>query len=258
MTALLRENVAKLSKKKIAKLEPILKSPLPNDISFEQHIENIVSKYYGLSTNELMEMFNIKTKAKSKRAMIISRMLDVNNITKSEEFIKSGMKFKTIKVESNGTIKESMSFPYFDFCELVKEEWESSTIRNMFLSTKFVFAVFKKDKNEVERFENIFFWKMPINDLDIEYKKVFNKTKRILMKGEIVSVIKIRKNKKYYLTNFPKSLENSVGHVRPHAQNKKDVIKLPKQDILTKLDCYPRHSFWLNKKYIVNIIKKTA
>lgn len=255
MTYLLREHVSKLKNKKTVKVESILKKPLSKQETFEQYIEGIVSRYYNQPTDDLLKVFNIKSNAKSKRAILISRMLNVHNISQSEEFIKSGIKFKTIHVESDWQIKESMSFPNFDFCELIKEEWNDSTIRNMFLETKFVFAVFKKDNNMVERFHSLIFWKMPEDDLDIEYKKVFLKTQEILKAGNIVTEIKTIKGKNRYLTNFPKSSENKVGHVRPHAVNKEDTILLPVRDTLTQKKQYPKHCFWLNSKYIKCIIK---
>lgn len=255
MSALLREHVYKADRNISLALEPILKEPLSNEETFENYIESIVSKFYGESTEELFKIFKINTTAKSKRAMLISRILNINSISNSEEFIKSGMKFKTIHVESNWSIKESMSFPSFNFCELANEEWETSTIRNMFLSTKFVFAVFKKDLEGIERFYSTIFWKMPLDDLDIEYKKVFDKTKRLLKDGNIVREIKIHKGKITYFTNFPKSKENRVGHVRPHAKNRDDVCKLPINDNMTSRDTYPKHCFWLNKKYIIDTIQ---
>lgn len=54
-----------------------------------------------------------------------------------------------------------------------------------------------------------------------------------------------RRNGKNY-NNFPKSTENPVCHVRPHAQNSKDTYELPDGRQ------YPKQCFWLNNSYILS------
>ena len=50
---------------------------------------------------------------------------------------------------------------------------------------------------------------------------------------------KEKRNGKNY-KNFPKTAENPVCHVRPHAQNSKDTYELPDGRQ------YPKQCFWLN------------
>ena len=38
-----------------------------------------------------------------------------------------------------------MSFPTYKYTEIVKEEWETSEVKSLFESTKFMFVVFKKN-----------------------------------------------------------------------------------------------------------------
>ena len=50
--------------------------------------------------------------------------------------------------------------------------------------------------------------------------------------------------------NFPKSTENRVCHVRPHAQNASDTYELPDGRM------YPKQCFWLNNSYINTQIRE--
>lgn len=59
-----------------------------------------------------------------------------------------------------------------------------------------------------------------------------------------------------YFTYFPSSAENPYVHVRPHAQDRQDTLPLPVADKLTGLVQYPKHSFWLNRTYILKITTK--
>ena len=58
-----------------------------------------------------------------------------------------------------------------------------------------------------------------------------------------------KRNGKNY-NNFPKSSENPVCHVRPHAQNSKDTYELPDGRQ------YPKQCFWLNNSYILSQLGK--
>ena len=55
---------------------------------------------------------------------------------------------------------------------------------------------------------------------------------------------------------LPGTNDNGVCHVRPHARNTKDTLALPVRDKLTGLTEYTKHCFWLNSKYLENILKE--
>lgn len=63
-----------------------------------------------------------------------------------------------------------------------------------------------------------------------------------------------------YYTNFPGSKFNGVCHVRPHDQksirNLSNGLKLPVIDKISGLKKYTKFCFWLDKKYIRNVIEK--
>lgn len=54
----------------------------------------------------------------------------------------------------------------------------------------------------------------------------------------------------------PSASDNPHVHVRPHAQNRNDTYELPVADKVTGLIQYPKHSFWINRAYILKIIER--
>ena len=115
--------------------------------SFTDFIDNVVYKYKGKTQSELMEELNIDSNAKNVFSMIISRMFNVKSKLKdTDEFTKANIIPKTIRVEPNGKIIESMSFPYFKFDEVMNTDFEDSNLKEELETTKYMFFVFKKDK----------------------------------------------------------------------------------------------------------------
>jgi len=87
---------------------------------------------------------------------------------------------------------------------------------------------------------------MPYADIQ-EAKLVWEKMKVLLKKGHIVKEFTEKGDRK---TFFPSKKENRVSHVRPHARNREDAYPLPVQDVLTGLNTYTKHCFWLNANYV--------
>ena len=95
------------------------------EMTFEESLSERMSMYKGKTVDELAQLFNIKSKAKNLNEILVARMLGVKGkISATEEFVKANIIPKTIRVNSKGTIKESMSFPTFKFNEIVNETWE--------------------------------------------------------------------------------------------------------------------------------------
>ena len=211
--------------------------------TFEQYVEEKIAPYFGKSIPELCEQFHLQTNSKAVTEMVVAKILGLNgHINQTEEFLKANIVVKTIRVNANGRIKESMSFPYFDFCELVKEEWETSTFKEYLESSRFMFVIFKFDEAKVLHLEKVMFWNMPYQDLD-EVKKVWTRTVEVLKQG-----VKIVPTSRGNTNNLPKSTENRVAHVRPHARDQQDVLPLPTGGFM------PKQCFWLNNKYIAEQI----
>ena len=238
---------------KIIKYENILK-----DKSFEDVIIEMFEPFIGKTQKELVEQFNV-TESKATNASIINRILKLNgNVSKTEEFQKANIIAKTIRIEKNGSIKESMSFATFKFKELIMQSWETSDFYDFISQTRFMFVVFKKtdDTESNAILSYIKFWGMP--DADIEEAKIcWENTVNVIKSG-----VNLLKTNNGISNNLPKSTENRVAHVRPHASksyykfdgyesgNQKDGNELPDGRWMTT------QCFWLNRKYVSSIIKK--
>ena len=219
--------------------------------TFSQYVSEVVNKYKGKSQKELMKEFKIDSKAKNINSMLISRMFNVKSkLTDTEEFQKANIIPKTIRIEGNGRIKESISFPAFKYTELTKQNWEDCDLREQLETTKYMFFVFKKVHKEYI-FKVIKLWNMPETDIESSVMEMWKKTYNAVSTGNIVKSITngIRK------TNFPGMSENEVCHVRPHGRNAKDTAPLPVVDKLTGANKYTKHCFWINNSYIKNVLK---
>ncbi len=231
------------------KAESIIKDSL-EEKPFEQYIIEKLQQYFGKSEKDLFRTLNVNTTAKNKYRVLLSKMLKVDgDIEKSAEFQKANIKIKTIRVEKNGKIKESMSFPSFEYNAIIKEKWGTSELHDIFENTKFLFVVFKNNgKNYI--FDKVKIWNMPEVVLEKEVQKVWKKTRKIIKDGNIVREIVGGRCH----TNFPKITENGYCHVRPHAVNTRDTYPLPVKDKLTRKAKFMKHCFWLNSSYIEKII----
>lgn len=215
---------------------PILKNP--TNVTFEEYIKKKINAYKGWSIEELCQKFNINNSAKNRTTTVAFKILGTKN-NKAEEFIKANIQVKSIRISQNGSIKESMSFPYFDFKKLSSESWEDDLFAETLRITKFFFIVYIY-KNDGKLYLNgCQFWNMPNSDIDKNVYEVWKRTKQSINDGTcmIVSNGKI----KY---GFPKKKENPVCHVRPHGKNAQDTLELP-----DGRKC-PKQCFWLNNTYI--------
>jgi DNA mismatch repair protein MutH len=192
-----------------------------------------LTPFYGLDIETIEKKLNLKMNRKAKNffSSLTVKMLGSKK-GKVEELEKAGIVLKTIRLKNSGMPKEDMSFPYFKYQDIVKEYWESSTLKGL-LERKFLFVIFQYNNDRLV-FKKAMFWNIPYADMQ-EAKKVWRET-----------VKRIKRNK---ANDLPKSSENFVLHVRPHGRSNKDV----NEDLFGNF--IVKKSFWLNKKYIKEITK---
>ncbi len=214
--------------------------------TFEEYLIAKVTPYFGKTDRELMRMFGVESTAKNINEVLLAKMLGVQGkIAYTEEFQKAGIIPKTIRVRPNGTIKESMSFPTFDFIKLSQEtEWEESEFYNYLAPTKFLFVIFQENDSGQLVFDRIKFWNIPNEDLE-EVRIVWKRTVSAIREG-----VKLVPTSAGMSNNLPKSSESRVSHVRPHGRNAADKLPLPDGRMMTK------QCFWLNNTYIAEQIKE--
>lgn len=199
--------------------------------------------FYGKTDKEIRKKigWSAPTTAKNYKRLLVNRMLGVSS-NKVEELEKANITLKVVTLEHNGTLKESMSFPAFNYKELVNDVWydeenESMTEFHYLLETKkFLFVVFQKVKGTEEIvLKKIMFWNFPMADLP-EAKRVWEKTVKCIEENNY--------------RELPKIKESPVAHVRPHGKDGKDLIETPQG---TK---EMRRAFWLNANYIQKAIEE--
>lgn len=244
MTQLIRKFIGDYSN-----VESILNN---TEQTFDEFVNNVINKYKGKTQKELMDLFDIESSAKSINSIIVSRMFGIKgSLSETEEFMKANIIPKTVRIEENGRIKESMSFPAFKYTDLVNQEWETSELRENLESTKYLFFVFKMENNEYV-FKGIKLWNMPELIIDNEVQSMWQKTVDIIKSGNIVKSISngVRE------TNFPGVAQNKFCHVRPHARDAQDTSPLPVADKLTGATEYTKHCFWFNRNYLEEILEE--
>ena len=238
--------------------EPIIKDPeLLKDSSFEEYIQNCIARYTGKTDEELCDLFGRKyNNNKAQWIDLAYRMLGIKS-SKAEEFVKANIVVKSIRLEENDKMKESMSYPAVLFKDLMREEFEDSELYTYFNETKFFFVIWKKQGDSYKLLGSQL-WNMPGTDLDVTVRKGWEDVKRIIAYG-------VRFTKKHTANglvienNLPGKRDNPIVHIRPHAKKsayrlsdgtvignvEKDANELPNGEYMTT------QSFWINNSYIL-------
>ncbi len=235
----------------------ITNNQLSESLTFEQQVVSLISRYIGKSDKELCSIFERSyNNNKAQWIDLAYRMLGIKG-NRAEEFTKANIVVKAIRIEEDGDITESMSFPTIKFKEFAKQEFEDSDFCHYFEETKFLFVIYKfNGKNYILKGAQL--WNMPYKDLygdaKIGWEAIRDKIKNgitFTIKNEIVK------------NNLPKKGDNRILHIRPHAQRsacklnngfekgnlERDADELPNGEWMTT------QSLWLNNTYVLSQLK---
>ena len=218
----------------MGEMQPIGRDQDEQNMPLLQLVRKRFAPYFGLTEPQLAERFGLgKPGARMPKnlcALITRRILGVTNDAKIEEFEKAGIKPKTMRVKANGTPKESMSFPCFDYFDLAKTPFEESDFA-AHLDNKYLFVVFREDVSErgTYRLADVAFWQMPEVDVE-EARRCYEEMQRRVRDGRAQESVK--------------SSENRCCHVRPHGRDSKDTLPTPQGDAVVK------KCFWLSAAYL--------
>ncbi len=223
--------------------------------SFEDIIKARFAPFVGKNYEQICRSFGmIPYQSKSKYADI-SGLIASNNaakrLEKADEFIKSGIKMKTIRLGNNGMPKESMSFKNIDYEEVFdNSEWTESELYEQF-TNRFFFVVFEPETGREIRVLNtrsgkvetepsfvlskVFFWTMPPRDLEVA-KEYWENIRRNVLTNNIS------------LKSFWSISDKRMFHVRPKATKADNVTSNPNGGTAHKY-CY-----WFNADYVKKII----
>jgi DNA mismatch repair protein MutH len=248
--------IANIAQEETAVYGKIIERPEVLDIvqSIEEIVISKFQPFYGKSAEEIAEKFDLHFNPKAKNYFasitnaVLKAILGIEQDKTIEEFEKADIQVKTIRVEQNNRIEQSVSFPAFDFIQIYNESWRESELKDL-TEKKFLFLFFKNTGNEYV-FDKVKFWNMPFTDRN-EVRKVWLRTKKIIQTGEIIKGYKTDKNGKVSRQlNFPKKTENNVWHVRPHGQTTLDTKPLPVMEKETKEMSFTKQCFWMNWDYL--------
>lgn len=241
--------------KKNDTIESILKSNEFNQHkSFEEQILDMINMHAGKTDKELCELYDRDyNNNKAQWSDLAYKMLGIKG-NHAEEFIKANIVVKSIRLEQNGTMKESISLPPFTFKQLISEEFEESSFCEYFEETKFLFVVYKSNGTNYV-LQGAQLWNMPISDLygdaQIGWQKIHDK---------IQSGINFTVENDRVINDLPSKSDNQILHIRPHAAKaayklnngymigdiQKNANQLPNGEWMTT------QSFWLNNTYILS------
>ncbi len=251
MTQLVRKIIGDYSE-----VEKIVKD---SSFSFDTYVDNIINQYIGKSESELLNLFNVSKKSKDKYSLIVNRMFNLKRgLKKSDEFLKANIIPKTIRIEKNGKIKQSISFPAFKFNEIINENWEDSELKEELETTKYMFFIFKKENGEYI-FKGYKLWNMPQIIIDEIVEDFWKRTVKIIKEGVKFNI----KNNQVH-NNLPGMADNGYVHVRPHTNKAAYKLKngYRKGDINKHADQLPngewmtKQCFWFNNTYIENVLEQ--
>lgn len=238
-----------LRKEQYRKYKPS-KSLTDKYMIFDEKIYNVFNGILNKSLDEIIKMYSINRQRKAKNFIRlvmddVCKVVFGDKLDNFEEFKKANIEIKTILLKPNGMPKESMSFEQINYCEIVNEEWETSTIRDKFENKKHLWIIFKSKVTFEKQSElslddivlsKVMFWNMPISDLNNSMYKVWVDTTNKIKQGDY--------------DNFIKISDREIAHIRPKGQNVKDLALTP-QGTEERKKC-----FWLNARYIKEQIEK--
>ncbi|MCQ2312711.1 MAG: hypothetical protein MJZ84_04600 [Paludibacteraceae bacterium] len=210
--------------------------------SFEQIVLDRFTPFYGKKYKVIANKFNINLSNQPKNtfamlAHAIASKGKSSNVNHTEEFMKAGLLLKTIRVQANGRINESMAFENIDYNEVHEcEDWFESRLYEIF-SSRFLFVVFREQTEGQGDYvlDKTFFWTMSQDDLNTAEKYWTNI--RDCVENNTISP-----------EYFWKISDHRCFHVRPKARVANDTIEAPLGGQVHKY-CY-----WFNNEYITNIV----
>jgi len=241
----------------------VMYEPIVKDVdalkkqSFESYISGMVNQYVGKSDRELCLLFEREyNNNKAQWIELAYRMLGVKS-SKAEEFEKANIVIKAIRLEENGEMRESMSFPPFQFKDLVQETFDESELFSYFDETRLFFVVWQKQGNEYY-LKGCQLWNMPNIDLNVTVREGWEAVKQTIMDGVRFTKKKVT-NGFVIQNNLPGKHDNRIIHIRPHAQ--KSAYKFSSGEIIGNIDrdanelpngeYMTTQSFWINNSYIL-------
>lgn len=219
--------------------------------SFEEILTKRLMAFRGQDYKQIAGHFGMEVseRDKSKYARITKRILlkGLKSFEDAEEIHKAGIIVKTIRLESDGDINESMSFENINYEEVYEaNDWTESRWYEI-VTSRFMFVVFKavcpkpEGWGDEERYvlDKVVFWTMPVEDLGDAMDYWLN------IKANVMADTLQDSTNDYWRLSDGRNF-----HVRPKAQKGKDRHLSPISAVEV-----PKKAYWFNKEYVRRIIK---
>lgn len=218
--------------------------------SFEDILTDRIMKFKGFDYKEIANKLGLRisSKDKSRYARIVKGILlkGLKDFDEAEELHKAGIIVKTIRIEDNGNIKESMSFENINYEEVYEiGEWVESRWYEI-VTSRFMFVIFRTSTTEYAwddepRYilDKVLFWTMPVEDISNAEQYWKNIRENVLADT-------LDNN-----NTFWKLADHNNFHVRPKAQNSKDKYFSPISNAKV-----PKKAYWFNNEYVKKIIQR--
>lgn len=265
--------------------------------TFEEIVQNKFKPYIGLTIDEIRQALmepedydawiSKETVDKAEFARATYAMLGITS-PQAEEFVRSNIYVKTLRINKDLSMNENISFSAFEFSELMDEDWESSTVYEEMVEREFLWSVFKHNGKDFV-FCGAKFWSMPKADIATIYEG-WEDIRDIIKQGVVFqkdrkddgTFIVTKRGKNRILNNFPDSRNtnpqkkeyklcpspkpyNPIISIRPHASlvyyNLKSIDYVdtdnPKSNgsVLPNGDIMTKQCFWFNNEYILKQIQ---
>ena len=231
-------------------------------VDFESYVTGLIERHYGETDRQIAERYGLEyTGNKAQWTTLVYRMLGIKS-NAAEEFVKAGINVRACRVNKRGHIEQAMSFPPFEFKQLINEDWETSPFRARLETSRFFFVVFREDHEGAWRLDRCLFWAMPANEIEGPAKACWDETRKVIREGVKLNPYRDAIGKLKVTNNLPGMADNPIVHVRPHTSKAaykfadgteigdiaRNAYELPDGRWMT------RQSFWFNKGYLEHIL----
>lgn len=231
-------------------------------VDFESYVTGLIERHYGETDRQIAEQYGLEyTGNKAQWTTLVYRMLGIKS-NAAEEFVKAGINVRVCRVNKRGHIEQAMSFPPFEFKQLINEDWETSPFRARLETSRFFFVVFREDHEGAWRLDRCLFWAMPAKEIEGPAKACWDETRKAIREGVKLNPYRDASGKLKVTNNLPGMADNPIVHVRPHTSKAayrfadgteigdiaRNAYELPDGRWMTK------QSFWFNKGYLEHIL----
>ena len=144
--------------------------------SIEQIVQKKFKPYLNRDINELAYILGLdELDRKSKRfhsSIAVNLTKEIFNVPRNkkiedhiEEFRKSDITIKTVRLDRNEIPCEDVSLPAFDYFEIYNGNWRESKLKEH-VERKYLFVFFQYDQNDELLLKKVKFWNMDFKEED--------------------------------------------------------------------------------------------